>query len=89
MTLEFSNPSRHFEAKRKCVCFWGYDSVIEISVFLETDALEKLCQKTIGEEAGYLKIFDDARKVIHEVAEKVYARGQGSSHVYFLAAEDF
>ena len=89
MTLEFSNPSRHFDATRNCVCFWGYDSVIEISFYLETSALQKLFPKIDGEEAGYIKAFDDARNQIHEVAKKVYAYDEKSTHAYFLSAEDF
>lgn len=40
-------------------------------------------------EAGFLKAFDEARKRIHEVADKVYVRGSKGSYAYSLAAEDF
>jgi len=89
MTLAFPNPSRSFDATRNRVRFWGYDSAIEIAFFVEADALKKLCPEVSNVEAGFLKAFDAARKRIHEVADKVYARGSIGSYAYSLAAEDF
>ena len=89
MTLNFPNPSRSFDATRNCVRFWGYDSAIEISLFVEVDALRKLCPEMSNVEAGFLKAFDAARKRIHEVANKVYVRGRSGSYAYSLAVEDF
>jgi len=43
MRLSFPNPSRSFDASRNRICFWGYDSTIEISFFIEADALKWLC----------------------------------------------
>jgi len=34
MRLNFPNNSRSFDANRSRVCFWGYDSTIEISFFV-------------------------------------------------------
>jgi hypothetical protein len=89
MSLSFPNPSRSFDATRSCVCFWGYDSTIEISFFVEVDSLKWLCPEIDGAETGFLEAFDSARNRIHEVADKVYARGGKGSYAYVLAEEDF
>lgn len=91
MTLSFPNPSRSFDASSRRICFWGYDSAIEISFFMETDALKRLCPQMSDAESEFLKAFDAAHKRIHEVADKVYkhsAKGKGS-YAYILAAKDF
>ena len=89
MKLSFPNPSRSFDASRRRVCFWGYDSTIEISFFVEPDALKRLCPEMSDAETGFLRAFDAVRNRIHEVADKVYARGGKESFAYILAAEDF
>ena len=89
MRLSFPNPSRSFDASRSRVLFWGYDSAIEVSFFVEADALKRLCPEMSGAEAGFLKAFDAARKRIHEVADKVYVHGRKGSYAYILAADDF
>ncbi len=89
MRLHFSNPSRSFDAGKGRVRFWGYDSVIEVSFFVEADALKRLCPEMISTEAGFLNAFDAARDRIHEVAEKVYGRGGKGTYSYLLAAKDF
>jgi hypothetical protein len=89
MKLNFPNPSRSFDATKNRIRFWAYDSAIEISFFVEADALQKLCPEMSNVEAGFLKAFDAARKRIHEVADKVYVRGRKGSFAYSLAAEDF
>ena len=89
MRLSFPNPSRSFDASRSSVRFWGYDSAIEISFFVEADALKTLCPEMSSVETGFLTAFDTARKRIHEVADKVYLRGGKGCYSYILAAEDF
>ena len=89
MQLNFPNPSRSFDATRNRVRFWGYDSAIEVSFFVEADALRKLCPEMSNVEAGLLKAFDAARKRIHEVADKVYVPGRKGSFAYILRAKDF
>jgi hypothetical protein len=87
MTLNFPNTSRNYDAKRNLIRFWGYDSALEISFFMEVSALYKLIPQTRNVEAGYLEAFDAARDRIHETARKVYSRsGKGA---YLLAATDF
>ena len=89
MRLSFPNQSRSFDATRNRVRFWGYDSAIEISFFVEADALQKFSPEMGGAEAGFLKAFDAARERIHEVADKVYVCVQNGSYAYILAAADF
>jgi hypothetical protein len=87
MTLNFPNGSRSYDARRNLIRFWGYDSALEISFFLEVSALCKLNPQTSNLEAGYLEAFDAARDRIHETARKVYSRARKGA--YLLAAADF
>ena len=87
--LNFPNPSRSFDSVKNRVRFWGYDSALEISFFVEADALKRLCPEMSSVEAGFLKAFDAARTRIHEVANKAYERGSKGTYAYILAAEDF
>lgn len=89
MTLSFPNPSRSFDADSHRILFWGYDNVIEVSFFLETDALEKFNLEKTSTEAGFLKIFDNVRNKIYEVADKVYTKTGKDTHACILAASDF
>lgn len=88
-TLAFPNECRSLDEKRNRVRFWGYDSAIEISFFVEANALEKLSAKNSVTEAGLLTAFDVARERIQQVADKVYSRDQKRSYAYTLEAEDF
>ena len=89
MTVNFPNPSRSFDAKRNGICFWGYYSVIEISFFLEVNALQKLCPNMDSSEAGFLKAFDAERKRINKVADRLYSHDRNDIYAYILTAEDF
>lgn len=89
MRLSFPYPSRSFDVGKSRVCYWGYDSTIEISFFVGMDALKRLCPDMSEAESGFLQAFDAAQNWIHEVADKVYARGGKGSYAYILAAEDF
>jgi hypothetical protein len=89
MRLSFPKPSRSFDASSSRDCFWGYDSTIEISFFVGMDALKRLCPDMIDAESGFLQAFDAALNRIHEVADKVYARGGKGSYAYILTAKDF
>jgi hypothetical protein len=89
MSLSFPNQSRSFDATRRRVRFWGYDSTIEISFFMEAAALQKISPEMSDAEAGILTAFDAARERIYDVADKVYARGRKVSFAYILAAKDF
>ena len=89
MSLSFPNPSRSFDASKSRVCFWGYDRTIEVSFFVEADALKRLCPDMTGAETGFLKAFDAVRNRIHEVANKAYVGGSKGTYGYTLSADDF
>ena len=91
MKLSFPNPSRSYDDVKNRVRFWGYDSTIEISFFVEADALQRLCPEISGAEKEFLKAFDSVLKQIHKAANKAYiegGKGKGS-YAYVLAASDF
>ena len=89
MRLSFPNPSRSFDASRSCVLFWGYDSAIEVSFFVEANALKRLYPEMSDAKTAFLKAFDAARKQIHKITDKVYMRDRKGSYAYILAADDF
>jgi hypothetical protein len=87
MTINFPNPSRSYDAKRRYVCFWGYDQVIEVSFFVEEDALCRISPGTNRNEAGLLNAFDVHRERILRVAGEVHSKRGKISH--FLKESDF
>ena len=89
MALGFPNPSRSYDADRHRVRFWGYDSSMEISFFIEEAALFALYPRTQNAEDGILSAFDTARDRIMEVAARVYSASRGRQPAYALAASDF
>ena len=89
MRLSFPNPSRSFDASKSRVQFWGYDNAMEVSFFVEADALKRLCPEMSSAEADFLQAFDTERNRILEVADKVYGRGGKGSYSYILAVKDF
>jgi len=92
MTLNFPNESRSYDSAKKRVRFWGYDGAIEISFFVEADALKKLGRLSLEAtdiEARVLSVFDAARERIHRVADKVYGRSRRGDYVHCLTLADF
>lgn len=91
MMLHFPNPSRSFDPDSRRVLFWGYDSTMEVSFFLDVAALKQLYPKMNDAEPEFLKAFDNARERIYAVADKIYRRGgEGKgTYAYVLAAADF
>ena len=89
MKLNFLNPSRSFDASKSRVQFWAYDSTIEISFYVEADALKQLCPEINDAETGFLHAFDTARNRIIEVAEEIYASGKKGRFAFVLTAKDF
>jgi hypothetical protein len=87
MALSFPNPSRSYDAARRRVCFWAYDSAMEVPFFLEESALFRIDPKTKNAESAMLATFDAARDRIHKVADKVHSFHKRSFHV--LVAGDF
>lgn len=87
--LSFPNPSRDFVATKNWIHFTGYDSVKEISFFLDVNALAKLQPRLASTERDILQAFDNARQRIHEVASYVYASRPNQSFTYHLELTDF
>lgn len=87
MTLSFPNQSRSYDARRKLVRFWGYDSALEISFFVEVNALHKLDSRMSATELAYLTTFDAHRDQIHEAARNAYSRG--FKDAYLLSPDHF
>ncbi len=88
MKLHFPNPSRSFDDSNDRICFWGYDSAIEVSFFIEAGALKRLSPDMNGTEKELLGAFDNDISRIHEMAEKIYSRSSRGSAV-ILVAKDF
>jgi hypothetical protein len=87
MALTFPNKSRAFDATRRAVRFWGYDSAMEALFFITEDALKRVQADMRSDEAGLLRAFDANRDLICTTAAKVYARGRKGS--YDLVGSDF
>ena len=85
--IEFPNHSRSYDPARRAVQFWGHDSVIEASFFINEAALRRLQPDVHADESGLLKAFDSNRELICTAAAKVYVRGGGS--YYHLDAVNF
>ena len=87
MSLNFPNQSRSFDATRRAVRFWGYDSAMEASFYVTEDALKRVQPNMRFDETGLLGAFDSNRDLIYATAAKVYARGRRGS--YDLVSGDF
>ena len=87
LPLNFSNPSRSYDATRHAVHFWGYDTSIEVSFFVTDDALRKLGSSRDSTENDCLRMFDAHCDKIHMAAAKVYKRGSKGS--YELGPQNF
>jgi hypothetical protein len=87
MTISFPNASCSYDATRRAVRFWGYDSAMECSFFVTAEALKKLQPDAAADEAGLLDTFGLNRDRICAAAAKVYSRGRRGS--YELAVSDF
>jgi hypothetical protein len=85
--IEFPNYSRSYDRTRHAVRFWGYDSALEASFFIEEDALRRLQPDAQRNESGFLNAFDSNRDVICAAAARVYVRGSRGS--YDLVAANF
>lgn len=86
--LGFPNESRSFDEKRARVCFWGYDSAIEISFYVEADTLKKLIPEMEGTEAGILQAFDSVREQLHDAAAKAHGRADIGTYAHTLGVDD-
>jgi hypothetical protein len=87
MTISFPNQSRFYDATRRAVRFWGHDSAMEASFFVDGDALKRVKPDMRFDEVGLLSAFDSNRILIYATAAKVYERHRKGS--YDLIAADF
>jgi hypothetical protein len=85
--INFPNHSRSYDPTRRAVRFWGSDSAIETSFFIDEDALTKIQPGISLDEVGFLSAFDANRDLICAAAAKVYVRGKKGA--YDLGAGDF
>jgi len=85
--IDFPNYSRSYDRTLRAVRFWGYDSAMEASFFINEAALQYIQPDTRSDEAGFLNAFDSNRDVICAAAAKVYVRGSRGS--YDLVAHNF
>mgnify|MGYP000031640433 CR=1 FL=1 len=74
MSLQFPNTSRSYNASRRCVTFWGYDSTFEISFHVDADVLQRFNPRAGQDEEASLQVFDVNRSRIERVASGIYAR---------------
>lgn len=85
--IEFPNHSRSYDQTRRAVRFWGHDSALETTFFIDEDTLRRIQPDARPDETGFLQAFDCNRDVICAAAAKVYVRGSRGS--YDLIAADF
>lgn len=85
--IDFPNPSRSYDVTRRAVRFWGYDSAIEASFFIDEGTLAQLQPGVRPDELGFLNAFDVNRDKICVAAARVYVRGSRGS--YDLGASNF
>ena len=85
--IDFPNHSRSYDQTRRAVRFWGHDSAIEASFFINEDALKRIQPDAHLDESGLLSAFDSNRDLICAAAAKVYVRGSRGS--YDLVAANF
>ena len=87
MALSFPNASRSYDATRRAVRFWGYDSAMETSFFLTEGGLQRVRPGGARDEQDALQTFDNNRTLIYAAAARVYARSRKGS--YELVGSDF
>jgi hypothetical protein len=85
--IDFPNHSRSYDQTRRAVRFWGHDSAIEASFFIDEDALRRIQPNTAPDASGFLNAFDCNRDLICAAAARIYVRGSRGS--YDLVAANF
>ncbi|MEP0323614.1 DUF1488 domain-containing protein [Bauldia litoralis] len=88
MSLSFPNTSRSYDSDRHRIRFWGHDNAMEVSFFLEENAIFALYPETRPMEAAILEAFDAARDKIIAVASRTY-RPREHRSFYTLTADQF
>jgi Protein of unknown function (DUF1488) len=85
MSLNFPNQSRSYDATLRAVRFWGHDGAMEVSFFVNEDALKRLEPRSQPSESGLLRAFDSHRDLIYAAAAKAYRRGRKGSYELTIA----
>jgi len=85
--IDFPNHSRSYDQTRRAVRFWGYDSAIEASFYIEEGALQRIQPDVSPDASGFLGAFDSNRDLICAAAARLYVRGSRGS--YDLVAGNF
>ena len=85
--IDFPNQSRAYDVTRRAVRFWGYDSAIEASFYIDEGALARIQPNVRLDESGLLDAFDANRDKICAAAARLYVRGSRGS--YDLGASNF
>jgi uncharacterized protein DUF1488 len=85
--IDFPNHSRSYDQTRRAVRFWGHDSAMEASFYIDEDALRRIQPDVQPNESGFLDAFDSNRNLICAAAAKIYRRGSRGS--YDLGAANF
>jgi len=52
MALNFPNPSRSYDSRKRCVRFWAHDASFEVPFFVEADALRHMDPDATADEPG-------------------------------------
>jgi hypothetical protein len=78
--IDFPNHSRSYDHTRRAVHFWGYDSAIETSFYVNAEALARIQPGVPLDESGCLNAFDTNRDKICAAAARVYERGSRGSY---------
>ena len=87
MALSFPNECRSYDATRRAVRFWGYDSAMENSFFVTEDALKRFNRICGSTKLVFCAPLISNRSSIYAAALKVYSRGRKGS--YDLVTADF
>ena len=78
--IDFPNHSRSYDSTRRAVRFWGHDSAIEASFYIDEEAMTRIQPGVRLDESGFLNAFDANRDRICAAAAKVYVRGSRGSY---------
>ncbi|MGX1309053.1 hypothetical protein AB7M35_003811 [Amorphus suaedae] len=87
MALNFVNPSRNYDERRRLICFVGHDGMMEIPFLLEVNALPSIEPVASTSEEDLLQAFDTARSTIESVARECYSHRR--QREYVLTPKDF
>ena len=87
-TLSFPNESRSFDEASDRIRFWAYDGAIEVSFFVEGDAIRYLSRAMPSTEDELLAVFDSSRQLLHHTAQRVYRLSPKGSYTCVLTAKD-